>query len=108
MTEKREQSGVLAESPDTKVVPLSRPLLDQEGKEYTSLTLKVPSGAAFVRIGDPFHIIMVDGKTQGFEQNRDRLLSYVAEVTGIHRPLLLAMPIADMKKVTDEMFGFFD
>lgn len=90
-----------------KVVPLSRPLVDQDGKEHTSLTLKEPGSAAYVRIGDPYHTLVLDGKTAGVEQNRGRLLSYVAEVTGIHQPLLLTMHFKDIQKVTDAMFNFF-
>jgi hypothetical protein len=89
-------------------VPLLRPLIDQDGNEHTSLTLKEPTGAAYVRIGDPFNVVMVDGgKSQAIDQNRERLLSYVAEVTGIHRPILLTMHFKDILNVTDEMFRFF-
>jgi hypothetical protein len=90
-----------------KVVPLSRPLVDQDGKEHTALTLRMPGGAAFVKIGDPYLMIMLDGGKQAFDQNRERLLSYVAEVTGIHRPLLLTMHFKDIQNVTDVMFTFF-
>ncbi|MBC8729984.1 phage tail assembly protein [Paraburkholderia sp. UCT2] len=93
--------------PTVRVVTLSTPLVDQDGKEHTSLTLKEPGGAAYVKIGDPYHTLMIDGKNMGVEQNRERLLSYAAEVTGIHRPLLLTMSFKDIQKVTDAMFVFF-
>ncbi|NUX55921.1 phage tail assembly protein [Paraburkholderia youngii] len=93
--------------PKVRVVTLTKPVIDQDGKEHTSLTLKEPGGAAYVKIGDPYHTLMIDGKNMGVEQNRERLLSYVAEVTGVHRPLLLTLNLKDIQAVTDAMFLFF-
>ncbi|WP_345815262.1 phage tail assembly protein [Paraburkholderia sp. PREW-6R] len=95
-----------SQSQDEKVVKLSRPVIDQNGKQHGSLTLREPSGAAYEKIGDAYHMLMIDGKQSGIELNRARLLSYVAEVTQIHRPLLVTMPLRDIRAVTDEMFAF--
>ncbi|KIP12934.1 mu-like prophage FluMu gp41 family protein [Burkholderia sp. MSHR3999] len=105
MSETKNKASTAAEE---RVVELSRPLIDQEGKEHTKLVLRDPNSAAYDRIGDPFVMLSIDnGRAGGVEVNRGRLLSYVAEVTGIHRPLLLTMSRSDMTAVTDAMFAFF-
>jgi hypothetical protein len=107
-TNETTQKGDAAQPAGPRVVPLSRPLIDQEGKEHTQLTLTDPNSNAYDRIGDPYVMLSVDnGRGGGMEINRGRLLSYVSDVTGIHRPLLLTMTRRDMQRVTDEMFGFF-
>ncbi|QCP50156.1 hypothetical protein FAZ95_13795 [Trinickia violacea] len=102
------KQGTMVDESGEVIVPLSKPLIDQEGKSHDKLVLKDPDTTTFVKIGDPFRMVPVDdGRSSSVELNRDRLLSYVSAVTGIHRPLLLTMSRKDISAVTDKMFSFF-
>ncbi|SDR52916.1 phage tail assembly protein [Paraburkholderia tuberum] len=90
-----------------RVVALSKPVVDQDGVEHATLTLTQPNGQAYLKIGDPWTPVFGDEGQRGIETNRSRLIAYVSDVTGIHRPILARMPFRDIQKVTDEMMLFF-
>ncbi len=87
-------------------VPLSKPLVDQEGKEHKEIILCEPTGSQWDAIGKPFSFVM-KGDQQTIELSNTRLTDYVSAVSGIDQALLRSLPLPDLQKLQDEMMSFF-
>ncbi|MGH1542350.1 MAG: phage tail assembly protein [Arenicella sp.] len=87
-------------------VKLSRPLVDQEGKEHTEIVLSEPTGSQWDAIGKPFSVFM-KGDQQIVDISNTRLTNYVSAVSGIDQAVLRSLPLSDLQKLQDEMMNFF-
>lgn len=87
-------------------VKLSKPLMDQDGKEHKELVLTEPTGRQWDAIGNPIKMSMSDGEQFVVVDNK-KLTQYVSEVTGVHEASIYKLPFSELQKVQNEMMTFF-
>ena len=89
------------------IITLKKPIEDQAGNVVDKLEIKEPTGADYVRIGDPF-VMSPDASGGGMniQTNTQNMMDYLAACTSVHKPFLMKMGIHDMMKATGAISGF--
>lgn len=87
-------------------ITLKKPITDQEGNAIKVLEIKEPTGADYVRIGDPFNMSPTANGGFSMQTNTKNMLAYLAACTGVHGPLLQTLSVKDLMRATGAIAGF--
>ena len=92
---------------DNPIITLVKPIT-AHGEEIDHITLRVPTTADLIELGQPMRLIPGDGTSDAaIDVRMNVVANYVARLATIPLSSVKAMSLADFGKATQAVLGFF-